>query len=644
MEIQSVGIRNFLIIGEVDAILSGRGLTRIAGENLDDTTSSSNGSGKSCILEAVYWCLFGDTLRNLRSADGVVNNTVKKDCSVVVQMTDGDTKYQVERYRKHTKKKNNLYLYINGVDSRGKDNRETQEFIESVIGMDKISFANSIIFGQGHSKNLKRFSEMSDAEKKSTMEKVLNIEAFARAHEHSKKVLSGLSSEVDILSRERNNHLNRVEDLTQSITDCKRRIADGERELLQKKKTVAEELAYCIETLSSEKKALSDMPETKDVSDIEDRISQCEELERSEKLKRDSLTKRYRERRDEIIGLKGRIDGVVGSFKARVAALSDGSDAGEHCNHCGSVITVDSIESHKDYLEFEIADNLRSVKSLSEKLESLSKSYESRKEKLETSMRAARDLSKQFTSELIYQNKIESKKQSLKSRIETYAQEIDFLNNRIAELEEETEEVPWKGVLRSHEREVITLREKIKSLESEIEQKSEEITYIKFWVNGFSRKGIRSFMLDKVVPYINERLNHYLTILTDGGITARFNTVKQLSSGEYREDFNLEIKNKKASETYEGNSGGERRRVDLAVALAFNDFISSRSGKRFNILLLDEVFEGVDAEGLYYVIKVLEDLARRKSSVFVITHRDELKSYFNDEIVLQRKDGMSISA
>lgn len=644
MEIQSVGIRNFLIIGEVDAILSGRGLTRIAGENLDDTTSSSNGSGKSCILEAVYWCIFGDTLRNIRSADGVVNNTVKKDCSVVVQMVDGDTKYQIERYRKHTKKKNNLYLYINGIDSRGKDNRETQEFIESVIGMDKVSFANSIIFGQGHSKNLKRFSEMSDAEKKSTMEKVLNIEAFARAHDHSKKALSGLSSEVEILSRERTHHLNKIEDLTKSIVECKRRIAEGERELLQKKKTVDEELEYCIEKLSGEKKALSDMPETKDVSDIEDRISQCEELERSEKLKRDSLTKRYRESRDEIIGRKGRIDGAIGSFKSRIAALSDGSDAGEHCNHCGSVVTVDSIESHKDYLEFEIADNLRSVKSLAEKLESLSKSYESRKAKIETSIRTARDLSKQFTSELIHKNKIESKKQSLKSRIETYAQEINFLKNRIAELEEETEEVPWKGVLSSQERQRDVCREKIKSLDSEIEEKSEEINYVKFWVDGFSRKGIRSFMLDKVVPYINERLNHYLTILTDGGITARFNTVKQLSSGEYREDFNLDIKNKKASETYEGNSGGERRRVDLAVALAFNDFISSRSGKRFNILLLDEVFEGVDAEGLYYVIKVLEDLARRKSSVFVITHRDELKSYFNDEIVLQRRDGMSISA
>jgi len=77
------------------------------------------------------------------------------------------------------------------------------------------------------------------------------------------------------------------------------------------------------------------------------------------------------------------------------------------------------------------------------------------------------------------------------------------------------------------------------------------------------------------------------------------------------------------------------------VALGFNDFIASRSGKRFNLLVLDEVFEGVDAEGLYYVIKVLEDIARRKSSVFVITHRDELKSYFSDEILLNRKDGLS---
>ena len=75
--------------------------------------------------------------------------------------------------------------------------------------------------------------------------------------------------------------------------------------------------------------------------------------------------------------------------------------------------------------------------------------------------------------------------------------------------------------------------------------------------------------------------------------------------------------------------------------MGFNDFLASRSGKRFNLLLLDEVFEGVDSDGLYYVMKVLEDIAKRKSSVFVITHRDELKDHFSDEILMSRQNGLS---
>ena len=88
--------------------------------------------------------MFGDTLRSLKSSDGVVNRAVGKNCSVIVELEEDGKQYRIERYRNHSKKKNNLYLYIDDVDSRGKDNRETQEFIESIIGMDKISFSNSI--------------------------------------------------------------------------------------------------------------------------------------------------------------------------------------------------------------------------------------------------------------------------------------------------------------------------------------------------------------------------------------------------------------------------------------------------------------------------------------------------------------------
>ena len=283
------------------------------------------------------------------------------------------------------------------------------------------------------------------------------------------------------------------------------------------------------------------------------------------------------------------------------------------------------------------------MKSLDGSVESLSSSYEERKSNIDATVTMARDLYKKFTSQLVEHSKVDAEKTAIKSRIESEQEQVRLLQRQLEEISQSEDDQVWKNLLEELKQELKVCTKEIKDCGSKIKSKSEEIDYVQFWVDGFSRKGIRSYMLDKVVPFINERLNHYLTILTDGGITARFNTVKQLSSGEYRDDFNLEILNKKASETYEGNSGGERRRVDLAVALAFNDFISARSGKRLNILLLDEVFEGIDAEGLYYVIKVLEDLARRKSSVFVITHRDELKSYFNDEIIVQRKDGLSIA-
>ena len=641
MEIQSVGIRNFLIISEVDAVLSGRGLTRIAGENLDDVTSSSNGSGKSCILEAVYWCLFGDTLRNIKSADGVVNNTVKKNCSVVVQMMDGDTKYRVERYRKHTKKKNNLYLYINNTDSRGKDNRETQEFIESVLGMDKVSFANSIIFGQGHSKNLKRFSEMGDAEKKATMERVLDIEAFAKAQEVAKARVSAVKTRDEVISAELGAALGN-RDRLRGVLAARRGAVQKRQELEdEKRKKLSSGIADVLEKISQMKARLSEMSPDVDVSELQAHIEQCDELEKSEKLKRDKLTKSYRERRDSLVSRRGMIGGAVSSFKARIGAMSDGGDVGENCQHCGTIITIENIDAHKDYLEFEMKDNARSLKSLDGEIEALSSSYENKKNSIDETIEMARGLYKQFTAQVVKQEKVSAERQSLENSIPANERLVESLRKQLEEIRESTEVL--KDSVARYESELEECEKSILKISRDKEKISADLEYLEFWFNGFSRRGIRSFMLDKVVPFINERLNHYLTILTDGGITARFNTVKQLSSGEYRDDFNLEIMNKKASETYEGNSGGERRRVDLAVALAFNDFISARSGKRLNILLLDEVFEGVDAEGLYYVIKVLEDLARRKSSVFVITHRDELKSYFNDEILVQRKDGLSMA-
>ena len=641
MNLLSVSLENFLIISSAKIDLQNRGLVRIAGENSDDSTSISNGSGKSSLIEGVYWALFGDTLRNLKSSDNVVNRNVGKNCSVTLEFEEGSNRYRVERYRKHSKKKNNLYLYINDVDSRGKDNRETQEYIEDLIGMDKTSFSNAIVFGQGHSKNLKRFSEMTDSEKKATLEKVLSLEVFGEAHTKVKERLATLETDALLKKQSWESLKSRAQELSSRKSEVM-----GSRDTFESRRESRiavvfgerDQLLLSIESLEQDL-AIQEGNHTP-VPELESTIQECNTLLEAEAAELESLKDKVSEEKTKITVTIRSILSDIERDQAKWNKLSDGSDAGEQCEYCASVISSATIANEKDGLEFEISDRKRTLDHLKEDIEKVSKEYDSAKLGIVENIDSIKEIIDSCRGRINESHSVQRKIDSILSEIKHSTDKITRLDKQQKEIE--LEENPWVDVLAGVDDDIEKLKVEKDELKDSFGDFEEKLAQLTFWRTAFSRQGIRSYLLDKIVPFLNERVAHYLNILTDGGITAKFSTVKQLASGEYRENFNLEVINRHASESYEGNSGGEKRRIDLAVALAFNDFLASRSGKRFNILLLDEVFEGIDAEGLYYVIKVLEDLARRKSSVFVITHRDELKSYFSDEILIRRESGLSL--
>jgi len=307
--------------------------------------------------------------------------------------------------------------------------------------------------------------------------------------------------------------------------------------------------------------------------------------------------------------------------------------------YCGQVILESKVKLRADGLDFEIADRQRTVDQLAEKLVSLDKKFKKKRAKLEdtnevvdAALDDARDQLGLAKQEWLRETHLKELRESKQELFDKYATQYSEVENRTN---------PWKKVISSKKKKLAALQTELETAQSALTTLDDTEKYYSFWDTGFSRKGIRSYMLDKVIPFLNERANKYLSILTDGGIRVRFDTRKATSTGEIRESFNVSVTNLKASDTYEGNSGGEKRRIDLAISLAINDLISNRSGKKFNILLLDEVFENIDETGTYYVIKVLEELARNKSSVFVITHHDSLASYFNETIKLSRNDGLS---
>ena len=638
MDILNVGIRNFLIIGQADINLNSRGLCRIAGENSDDTTSSSNGAGKSSIFEAIYWCLFGETLRNIKSSDGIVNQKVKKDCSVTLELQEGDVLYRVERYRKHTQHKNNLYLYINDVDSRGKDNRETQKHIESIIGMDKLAFANSVVFGQGHSKNLKRFSEMTDSEKKETLEKILNLEVFAQSYDFVKDNLRTLEAARHEAERRAQELSERVISCEEKVTSAIQRAADFEKEksfevseLKTKQSMVKEAIVALQERLDS--------LDVADVSAIEASIVDCEEFLSTERGRKATITETFTEKRNEKVLIMRGIERDVNVLEKKLNMLVGEDHAGDDCDYCGNQITTKGLRFARDGQEFNIDDMKGSISTLTGQIEVITSAYKAEVGEVEKNIEDVIPLIKSHRNELRVASGIKNK--SLELGFQLKAKEELVLSHQQAISRIEKSENVWKHAAEEYGVELDALSTQVKEFEVEVDTIDTDISYYEFWKTAFSRTGIRSYLLDNIVPFLNHRVSHYLDILTDKGIEATFSTVKTLASGKVRDNFNLEIINRDAADTYEGNSGGERRRIDLGVALGFNDFLASRSGKRFNLLLLDEVFEGVDSDGLYYVMKVLEDIAKRKSSVFVITHRDELKDHFSDEILMSRQNGLS---
>ena len=111
MIFSTLTIQNFMSIRNASIDLSNRGLILINGVNHDNEALNNNGAGKSSILEALIYVLYGRTIRGLKG-DEVVHKIPKKNTKVSLEVIDDDgVKYLITRYRKHSTNKNKSTLF-----------------------------------------------------------------------------------------------------------------------------------------------------------------------------------------------------------------------------------------------------------------------------------------------------------------------------------------------------------------------------------------------------------------------------------------------------------------------------------------------------------------------------------------------------
>jgi DNA repair exonuclease SbcCD ATPase subunit len=155
---------------------------------------------------------------------------------------------------------------------------------------------------------------------------------------------------------------------------------------------------------------------------------------------------------------------------------------------------------------------------------------------------------------------------------------------------------------------------------------------MKFLLKLLTRKDsfVRRVLLNKTLPFLNQRLQDYLTAL---GLPHQVQFTHEMTAsitefGRLMDFGNL--------------SNGQRARVNLALSFAFRDVLQSMH-QRINICLLDEVLDvGLDSVGVTAAARMIKHKARDEGlSLYIISHRDEIDSAFDRVLTVQKSDGFS---
>jgi len=207
IKLKTLTVKNFMSVGNVTQAINfeGHDLTLVLGQNIDlggDDAGSRNGTGKTTILNALSFALFGDALTNIKR-DNLVNKTNERGMLVSCEFQIDSKTYKIERGRKPAL----IKFYVDGVaetdDEAQGDSRETQKDITKILGMSHIMFQNIVAL---HT-YAPPFFGLKASEQKDIIEQLLGITVLSEKAE----VLKEEIKETKEVIKEEEIRLNEVE-------------------------------------------------------------------------------------------------------------------------------------------------------------------------------------------------------------------------------------------------------------------------------------------------------------------------------------------------------------------------------------------------------------------------------------------------
>ncbi len=604
-------VENFLSFGKAEFDFDEAGLVLVEGENLDDRSARSNGSGKSAMIDALVWCLFGTTLRGYEN-DEVVHRKVGEDCLVEVTIEDADdVEYVVARARRHSKLKNSLRVYADGAAANeltAGSNSETQEIVEKLLGCTKRTFLSSVVFGQDRAY---RFSSLTDKEQKEILDEVLGMERFSTACAAARVRLSEVTTAVVGFQRDferaeaardqAGEEAAELRDKDESFEAERSGKLDAEREKLRRAKEQLKKLVK-VDTADTSLKLSARRCE---VTGLEKLVAKATQAEAEAKI---------------ALGTsKGKLAELQGHEKKHEKLTGD-------CPTCLQPIE----RKHQAKVLGQVRKAIEKVEATHTELETITKNATKELDDAKKRLKEAR--AEQLAAEKTHNEAVgaEADAKAWKNRIAEH-------DKRIAELVEQ--ENPYEVMIKKVEAKREKHRKEAALLQEQLTNEEARVKLADFWVKAFGAKGLRSLLLDTSLPLLNDEAARISRAVTGGAIIIEFSALSELKSGKTVDRFEVKVDNKHGAGTYQGNSAGERAKVDLCVGLALQRLVASRSSASFNVMFADEIFDHLDAAAHERVVEVLSEID--KDSVFVVSHDEDLKAWFPASLRIVKKGGFS---
>mgnify|MGYP001105579105 CR=1 FL=1 len=190
-----------------------------------------------------------------------------------------------------------------------------------------------------------------------------------------------------------------------------------------------------------------------------------------------------------------------------------------------------------------------------------------------------------------------------------------------------------------------TIQAQLKDLEAKAEQKAEleealaALAKEEHYYTKLARayKEIPVLIMENALPDVEDLGNELLGRLTGGRISIRFETQKEAkTTGKVSDTLDIIVSDELGERPYEGWSGAERFDVDLSIRLAISKFLAKRAGARIETLIIDEGASCLDADGREHFIEAINEIAKEFKLVLCITHIDELKEHFPQQLIVSK--------